>query len=180
MAAPIWATSDRECMVQFEVTIEGVEELDRAWRGTFLPRLAFGATQAVHAAVQAGVAVAKARVPVSANPRGTHLRDEITGGIVLGAGGEGGWTVVGEFVAGKPYAKFVEGGTRPHVIKPNRAHVLAWENPAQPRDWHFALEVHHPGTQAHPFMGPAYFAAEQRLEAELEVAVASAAAAFEG
>lgn len=187
--------------MNFTVTVEGVEELDREWRGTFVPRLAIGATQAVHSAIDAGVAMAKARVPVSQNPRGTHLRDLIAGKILGGAGEEGGWSVVGEIAAPAPYAKFIEDGTRAHDIRPKEGH--GFEGPLKSGQsrrakddigthrialrWtgndgkvHFASVVHHPGTAAHPFMGPAYIAAEQRLTARLEVAIATAAAAFGG
>lgn len=185
--------------MQFSVHIEGVEELDRAWRGTFVPRLAIGVTQAVQSAVNAGVEMAKARVPVSSKPRGTHLRDVITGRILGGEGGEGGFTVTGEVAAPAFYAKWVEEGTRAHDIRPKEG--SSFKGPVRPSQsrrakddigttrtalrwfgsdgkFHFARVVHHPGTAPHPFMGPAYIAAEQRLHAQLDLAIENAAARF--
>lgn len=49
------------------------------------------------------------------------------------------------------YAHFVEYGTKPHVIRAVRAHVLANTRTGQV----FGKEVHHPGTKAQPFLRPA-------------------------
>lgn len=48
-----------------------------------------------------------------------------------------------------PYALFVHEGTRPHIIRPRRASVLAF-----PRNGRtvFARYVRHPGTRANPFL----------------------------
>ena len=181
--------------MNFEVSIEGIEELQREWRSTFVPRLGFGITQAVRSAMDAGVAVAKARVPVSNDPKGTHLREVIAGRIVSATGGGGGWTVTAEIIAPKRYAIFLEGGTAAHVIRPKsgafgpmnegqsrkrgaKPHLLVFKG--ADGKWISKQEVHHPGTKPHPFMGVAYFAAEQRLEAELAKAVQAAADAFNG
>jgi HK97 gp10 family phage protein len=66
------------------------------------------------------------------------------------------------------YAPFVEFGTRPHLIMPRNAKVLAWETSgggkyvtsasgksyykAGKGTMHFAAYVNHPGTKAQPFM----------------------------
>lgn len=47
------------------------------------------------------------------------------------------------------YARYVHEGTRPHVIRPRNARVLAWP---QPNPTNFARLVHHPGTTARPFL----------------------------
>jgi hypothetical protein len=60
------------------------------------------------------------------------------------------------------YAAAVEFGTRPHVIRPRRRKSLAWGGPrtlsgrlrSGGRPTHFAKEVHHPGTQAKPYLVP--------------------------
>lgn len=44
------------------------------------------------------------------------------------------------------YAKFVENGTRPHVIQASKKKALAWKGGLHP----YKL-VHHPGTKANPF-----------------------------
>lgn len=78
------------------------------------------------------------------NPPG-HLRDSIT--ATVGADAEGLYADVGTDV---DYALPVELGTRPHVIRSHGDYPL--------RDEHghvFGKEVHHPGTQAQPFLRPA-------------------------
>lgn len=48
------------------------------------------------------------------------------------------------------YAIIVELGSRPHVIRPKDKQALAWPGGAHP-----VAEVHHPGTQAQPYLRPA-------------------------
>lgn len=60
------------------------------------------------------------------------------------------------------YAKAVEFGTKPHIIKPRRAKSLAWGGPRTlagglrkgGRPTMFARLVHHPGTKAKPYLVP--------------------------
>ncbi|WP_375483339.1 HK97 gp10 family phage protein [uncultured Jatrophihabitans sp.] len=54
-----------------------------------------------------------------------------------------------------PYALYVHEGTRPHVIEPRTARVLAWEGPDGPV---FSRRVSHPGTKANPFLQDAVVA----------------------
>lgn len=62
-----------------------------------------------------------------------------------------------------PYAAAVEFGTRPHIIRPVKASVLAWGGNRRlsgnlksgSKATHFAKEVHHPGTRAQPYLIPA-------------------------
>ena len=49
-----------------------------------------------------------------------------------------------------PYWHFVEYGTRAHIIRPRARQALWW--PGAP---HPVKVVHHPGTQAQPFIRPA-------------------------
>lgn len=84
----------------------------------------------------------------------------------------------------KPYARIHEfgGTTRPHVIRPRTAGVLAWTGPDGPR---FARVVNHPGSKipARPHREPAVEAARPALDAlargaaDEAVQAASAAAA---
>lgn len=73
---------------------------------------------------------------------------------------------VGEAVveAAAPYAVFVERGTAPHVIRPVRASVLAFEVEGR---MVFTPVVQHPGTKADPFMQRA---AEKCVDSAAEVA----------
>ncbi len=65
-------------------------------------------------------------------------------------------------VASASYAAYVERGTRPHVITPKVAKVLAWGGPRRlsgalrsgAKPTHFARLVHHPGTKPYPYMLP--------------------------
>ena len=52
------------------------------------------------------------------------------------------------------YARFVEEGTAPHIIRPRTAGALYWPGAAHP-----VPLVHHPGSRARPFLKPV---AEQR------------------
>lgn len=66
----------------------------------------------------------------------------------------------------RSYAVYIDRGTRPHVISPRRASVLAWAADASGRRatgatrkgyqgaMVFARQVHHPGTKPRPFMLP--------------------------
>ena len=62
------------------------------------------------------------------------------------------------------YAAAVEFGSRPHVIRPKKAKVLAWGGArtlggrlrAGSRATNFATVVNHPGTKPKPFLIPAF------------------------
>lgn len=63
-----------------------------------------------------------------------------------------------------PYAGYVELGTKPHIIQPRNAKVLAWPASQGGRRlsgsarsgaaMRFARHVHHPGTKPQPFLVP--------------------------
>jgi hypothetical protein len=60
------------------------------------------------------------------------------------------------------YARPVELGSRPHIIRPRKARVLAWGGSrtlggrlrSGQKPTHFAMSVRHPGTRAHPYLIP--------------------------
>jgi hypothetical protein len=62
-----------------------------------------------------------------------------------------------------PYAASVEFGSKPHIIRPVKAKVLAWGGARRlsgklrkgAKATHFAMVVHHPGTKPQPFLLPA-------------------------
>lgn len=64
--------------------------------------------------------------------------------------------------ADTPYAAPVEFGSKPHIIKPRNARVLAWGGSRRlsgrlrsgSKPDHFAALVHHPGSRAHPYLIP--------------------------
>lgn len=109
-----------------------------------------------------GVRKAKLRVP---RKTGTLGRSIHPGDVT-----EDGATIV----ASAAYARYVEEGTRPHVIVPVRAKVLAWggarrlsgslRSGAKPE--FFAKRVNHPGTRPRPYLVPA--AREALMELDLD------------
>ena len=64
--------------------------------------------------------------------------------------------------ADTPYAAPVEFGSKPHIIRPRNARVLAWGGSRRlsgrlrsgSKPDHFAAFVHHPGSKAHPYLIP--------------------------
>ena len=180
--------------MKLEVTIEGLDELQREWKGTFLAKLRRGVRQAVQRTVDHGAKVAAAHVNRSDRTEGPHLKD-VSYGRVTGAVAGGIPAIEGEIVAPKPYAVFLENGTAAHIIRPRtgmysdpgpnklvqrskKVRLLVFKG--KDGQWVSAKEVHHPGTAPHPFMGVAYFASEQRLQAEVEKAIEAAVESFNG
>jgi len=78
--------------------------------------------------------------PVS--PHGGRLRSSIAVEV-----GKGASAVIGTNVK---YAKYVEFGTKPHIIRVKNAKVLT------DGKTFFGKEVHHPGTKPEPFLRPAF------------------------
>lgn len=88
-----------------------------------------------------------------------------------------------------PYAAAVEFGSKPHVIVPKRARVLAWPASEGSRrlsgrarsgtssgDMVFAGKVNHPGTKPRPFVVPAALAALKRHGVEAIIKIWNGAA----
>lgn len=80
-------------------------------------------------------------------------------------------------VARTPYAAALEYGSKPHIIRPKRARVLAWggarrlsgrlRSGAKPD--HFAALVHHPGNKPYPFLVPGAKAAVKDVGVDVVV-----------
>lgn len=70
------------------------------------------------------------------------------------------------------YAAYVELGTKPHIIRPKYAKVLAWGGARRlsgslrsgSKATNFAMIVHHPGTKPQPFLLPAAIEAQQEVK----------------
>lgn len=101
-------------------------------------------------------------------PRKTgNLQRNIRPGRVTGSSAE--------VEARTPYAAAVEFGTKPHIIRPRYAKVLAWGGPRRlsgrlkkgGKATNFAKVVHHPGTRAQPYLLPAARKAVQRVQEAL-------------
>jgi hypothetical protein len=83
--------------------------------------------------------------------------------IRLGTVTENDATIIAGGQQGVGYARFVEFGTRPHVIVPRNRRALAWGGPRRlsgslrsgARATNFATRVNHPCTQPKPYLRPA-------------------------
>lgn len=69
------------------------------------------------------------------------------------------------------HARFVELGTRPHVIRPRYAPMLAFQIAGV---WVRTMKVNHPGTAARPFMRNAAMAGSQAMRIIMDQRVAEA------
>lgn len=140
-----------------KVEIRGLERLQRRLDEAGRKRLSDEMRAATGTSVLLVEAEAKERVPQKSRAlfrsiAGTAL--STPGGTIRGvvkAGGEG--------VA---YARFVEFGTKPHVILPRRKRALRWRIPGG-RGFRFARRVQHPGTKPQPYMIPALDASRARI-----------------
>jgi len=106
--------------------------------------------------------------------RATHkYKDRSAQGLTASTKGYlTGWTAYsadGELVADKPYASFVNKGTKPHRIEARRRKSLRWEG--EEGEVHFAKSVNHPGTKPDGFMDRGEAKAKQVLEAGAEALV---------
>jgi len=78
----------------------------------------------------------------SFTPRTGHLQQSIRADLSKVHEGKA------EIVANASYAPFVEFGTKPHLIKPERRQTLRW---ATDSGYAFAKLVKHPGSKPYPF-----------------------------
>lgn len=141
------------------IEVDGHELVDGM--RTLLAGVRNNATQAVRAAVSAAEASAK----------GTRLFNDVTGALRRSVVGTASG-LEGKVVAGASYARFVENGTRPHVIEGS---PLAFRvNGATV----FASRVNHPGTSPMPFMFEAEKQGAQALEYGAEFYTSAAVNAF--
>ena len=96
-----------------------------------------------------------------------------------------GWRIVreterggeGEFFANAEHASFVDGGTRPHEIRPRRAPALRFQINGV---WISTQLVRHPGTRPEGFMGNALIEAERQMELEIRKGRVQAATVLVG
>lgn len=121
---------------------------DRAAMRSFLSGGSGPAFRAVKKMQQGTAARAQAKVPTD---KGALKRSMVITPVV----------VTGNSVAGgveyrSPYAMFVHGGTKAHIIRPRNAKVLAWIVPGAKKA-RFARAVRHPGTKAQPWLQVAAF-----------------------
>lgn len=148
------------------VTLEGVEELERAWENAVIV-IQVGARNAVQRAVEEGAAEARAKHAFT--NRTGELEASIVGRMLGSESGEGSTIKhVGEIRAGKFYASWVEDGRGPITAK---GKALRFEIGGTV---FFRKSVK--ASQPKPFMGIAYIKAERVLQREIEAAIPRAQA----
>jgi hypothetical protein len=140
----------------FSVTLDGIDELRSALRACDdqAGRLLLRATRI---GLDEGRVLAKAM----ARRRTGALAESIVTRLLASSQR----AADGEMIAGEPYASFVEGGTKAHEIRPRNAQALRFFVGG---GVHFARVVHHPGTRAYPFVGPALEKWQRAAIRELE------------
>lgn len=123
--------------------------------------VAYAAVLAVKAAVDAAEASAK----------GTRLYTDGTGLLRQKTQGTTGSNFTGRLTADTKYARFVESGTKPHVIAAKGGGMLSFVANGGRR---FARTVNHPGTTARPFMAEAAVVGQVTLEYAAESFISAA------
>lgn len=147
----------------FTAELDGLDELKEDIRAAELT-MGRGVTRAVQMACEEGASEARERHAYKS--RTGNLESKTTGYLTV----SGPDFAKGEIVADTDYASYVDEGTAPHIIRPPKGGLLAWENPDAQGDWHYSRKpVRHPGTKPYGFMGQAYFKAEAVLTRELEI-----------
>ena len=126
--------------------------------------IAYAATQAIKAAVSAA----------EASARGTRLYNDVSGALRQNTRGETSG-ITGRLSANTKYARWVENGTKPHVIAARGGGLLSFVANGQRV---FARRVNHPGTAARPFMAQAAVVGQTTLEYAAESFVGSAISRF--
>ena len=122
-------------VVNDQAVIHNLQNMDRVARGSIAKALNKGAediANSMKAKVQVDTGFTKGTVKVVNPATSGDLNVEVH------AGGA---------------SVFLEEGTKPHVIVPKLASMLAWEDPIM--GMMFASMVHHPGTKPYPFVKPA-------------------------
>lgn len=151
----------------FNVTIEGLEDVERKWAQS-VRQINDGTTAAVIHAADAGVEEGK-RAATWTDRTGAARRTIAAkmGSRVFGR------TFV-DMVAPLHYHRHLDAGTKPHEILPVRAWYLRFR--AKDGTRVFARYVWHPGTKGDGFAGKMYLKAQGVLRADLEALMASVAA----
>lgn len=85
----------------------------------------------------------RAKAPVAPGPGSGRLKASIVAAHAKELG-----RVAVSFESSAPYAKYVVGGTQPHIIRARRARALRWQSQGSTL---FAASVNHPGTKPNPF-----------------------------
>jgi HK97 gp10 family phage protein len=129
-------------MIGITINIEGMERLKEAMQKA--PEMT---VNEMSFAVRKGALIYKSQAlkeaPVNKQPGGGNLRQNIKERFTN--------KLRAEVTSFAPYSLYVEGGTKPHIIKAVNKKVLANKRMGQI----FGKIVHHPGTRANPYMARA-------------------------
>ncbi len=125
-------------MIQYGVTIEGLDKLRAALKNA-PDQVVAETSKAVQKSVLTIESNSKKEAPVNKSFGGGTLRQNIRSGLIT--------RLRGYVRAEAPYSGYVEGGTRPHEIRPVVKKALANKRTGE----FFGKLVHHPGTKANPF-----------------------------
>lgn len=139
------------------VTVTGLDEAARKFAAA-PDKLAEGLGKAVRESVRDLHREAVREAPVNRQSGGGNLRQ------MIGSRASG---LSGSVEAKAKYSAYVHEGTRPHVIVPRDAKVLANRRTGQ----FFGKKVNHPGTRANPFMLRALEKITGKIAAHVEAAL---------
>lgn len=103
---------------------------------------------------------AKSNLSNNGSVKTGHLRRSIAAKV------RGSVNVEGEVSTNVKYAKGVEEGTRPHIIRAKNAKALYWKGANHP-----VKQVNHPGSKAKPFLKPSFESELPNFIRNLEKAV---------
>lgn len=180
----------------FDITVDtgGLEDDLRALGEECERILSVAAVRGTKEAVEGGAAYARA------NHTWKNVSGALEGSIVGRMDVVTSNGAAGTIEATANHASFLEKGTPPHVIRPKAGEgfvgplrrgqsrrtsedigthrvALRWVSDGRT---HFAAVVHHPGTEAQPFIGPAGYAAGLILTDVIDNAMSAVAALIEG
>jgi HK97 gp10 family phage protein len=127
-------------MINMQVKIEGLEKFKSA-----LEEAPYLTVTEISKAIQKSLITvanqAKKEAPVNKGFGGGTLRQKITSLPIMET------RLRGKIESQAPYSGYVEGGTRPHIIRVKNKKVLANKRLGK----FFGEKVKHPGTKANPF-----------------------------
>lgn len=145
---------------QYTVTWTGLKELEQKMLEA-PEKVVAEVSKAVEKSALTVESLAKREAPVNKGFAGGTLRQSIRTNMVD--------RLTARVTAFAKYSGVVEGGSRPHLIRPVRARVLA--NAREHK--FFGKLVHHPGTRPNPFMKRSIIAARPKIEQYFKQALAA-------
>ncbi len=140
------------------ITVEGTEALSARLGALSSPAAAQILERATTAGAQIVLNAAAQNAPVKTGTLRRSLHTEVIESTRLACTVTVGTDLI--------YARFIEEGTRAHVIYPRNKQALFW-----PGAMHPVARVEHPGTPPRPFLEPALVRNAARVEEEILAAI---------